>query len=145
MERAAGQRAEVMKKHSATPAPKSARPSRIRGHRWVLFDVDLKRDAAWPLCMGRSRDWLMLLGRKLDCPSVVQIDAAEANSIARQGALPIDDMTIAALAGQCRVSKSVMAMTVKNILREYEAARRKRDESIYYEPSPSAQSGAARA
>ena len=33
--------------------------------------------------MGRSRDWLAFCGAKLSRPSIVEIDANEANSIAR--------------------------------------------------------------
>ena len=79
--------------------------------------------------MGRSRHWLMLRARKLDRPAVVEIDATEATEIARRGVLPIDNTTVAELAGQCRCSKSLMANTIKAILREDEAARRARDES----------------
>ena len=115
--------------NAATTAPESASPSRIRGRRWLLFNVDLDREIAWPLCMGRSRDWLALRARLLPYPAVVEIDAREANSIAHRGIVEIDNTTVAELAGQCRCSKSLMVNTIKAILREDEAARRARDES----------------
>ena len=79
--------------------------------------------------MGRSRDWLMLRARLLPYPAVVEIDATEATEIARRGVLTIDYTTVAELARQCRCSKTLMRNTVKDILREDEAARRARDES----------------
>ena len=85
---------------SATTAPESASPSRIRGRRWLLFNVDLDREIARPLCMGRSRDWLMLRARLLPYPAVVEIDATEATEIARRGVLTIDYTTVAELARQ---------------------------------------------
>ena len=116
--------------------PSPCKSSRIRGRRFVLFTVDLKREIAWPLCMGISRDWLMLRARKLDRPAVVEIDPDEANSIARRGIVEIDNTTVAELAGQCRCSKSLMVNTIKAMLREDKAARRARDESHIHGPTP---------
>ena len=122
----------------------TVRGPRIRGRRWLLFNVDLKREIAHPLCMGLSRDWLMLLAHLLNYPAVVEIGADEANSIARRGVVPIDNATIAELARQCRSSKRHMAGTIKAMLREEEAARRARragDESRNLVPGGSGRRG----
>ena len=87
-----------MNSHPRTNAPESASPTRIRGRRWILFTVDLNRERAWPLCMGRSRDWLKYCGARLAYPAVVEIGADEANSIARKGVLPVDNTTVAEIA-----------------------------------------------
>ena len=101
--------------NSATTAPESASPSRIRGRRWLLFNVDLDREIAWPLCMGRSRDWLAFCGAKLSRPSIVEIDANEANSIARRGALPIDDTTIAEIARAVGCSRKLIVSVLQEL------------------------------
>ena len=58
--------------------------------------------------MGRSRDWLAYCGAKLSRPSIVEIDAAEATSIARRGVLPIDDTTIAEIARAVGCSRKLI-------------------------------------
>ena len=61
---------------SATTAPERASPNRqkrIRGRRWLLFSVDLEREIARPLCMGKSADWLALRGAKLSRPAVARL------------------------------------------------------------------------
>ena len=94
------------------------RATRIRGRRWLLFEIDLAREIAWPLCMGRSRDWLMLRARGLDHPVAVEIDSDEANAIARRGAIEVDNQTVAGIARQCRCSKRYMADLLKIMVRE---------------------------
>ena len=111
------------------PPKPNGSTKKIRGRRCLLFAVYLKREIAHPLCMGKSRNWLMLLGRDLSCPAVVEIDATEATEIARRGVLPRDDTTVAELALGCRMSKRHMASVLKIMLRGAEAVRRARDES----------------
>ena len=112
-----------------TPNEPGGSIPKIRGRRHLLFNGDIHRDTVWPLCMGHSRDWLMLLARNLSCPVVIAIDPNEATAIARRGVLPIDDTTIAKLAGECRCSKPYMADLLRTMVREAESARRARDES----------------
>ena len=109
-----------MNSHPGTIAPESASPTRIRGRRWILFKVDLKRERAWPLCMGRSRDWLKFRGARLAYPAVVEIDADEANAIARKGVLPVDNETLAGIARAVGCSRKLMS----NILRTMTAEAR---------------------
>ena len=104
------------KPHTPTGSSK-----KIRGRRHVLFDIDLANEIAWPLAMGKSADWLRLLGCDLPCPVVEEIDADEANEIARRAILPIDDTTITAIARGARCSRRLIVNTIRQMTREARA------------------------
>ena len=110
------------------PAPRRA-TSKIRGRRYVLFDVDIESEIARPLAMGKSAAWLMLLGRDLPCPRVVAVDASEATEIARAGVLSVDDTTVAGIARACRMSKRHAQRTLTLMLAEAATARTNRGKS----------------
>ena len=103
--------------------PRCLAPPRIRGRRWLLFSIDLKRDIAWPVCMGRSRDWLLLRARGLPNPRAVEIDADEANSIARRGVLEIDNTTVAEIARAAGCSRRLIVAVLRELTAKERAAR----------------------
>ena len=98
-------------------------PPRIRGRRWLLFAVDLERDSALPLCMGRSRDWLAFRAHKVERPRVVEIDASEANSIARRGVLEIDNTTVSEIARAVGCSRRLIVAVLRELTAKERAAR----------------------
>ena len=105
------------------PDSRCLAPPRIRGRRWLLFAVDLERDSALPLCMGRSRDWLAFRAHKVERPRVVEIDASEANSIARRGVLEIDNTTVAEIARAVGCSRRLVVDVLRALTAEERAAR----------------------
>ena len=117
--------------------------SRIRGRRFVLYNVDLEREIAWPVAMAKSRDWLAYCGAKLARPAVIEIDATEATQIARRGVLPLDDTTIAEIARAVGCSRKLIVRVLRELTAKERSAAKCQCGTLVPTPPPAPKSDAS--
>ena len=113
-----------MRNHNITAAPKGAntkrkaRPARIRGRRYLLFDDDPEAEKPHVVGIGRCREWLLLYGyRCLAFPCVIEVCAADATEMVREG-IATNDVTVSQLARGVGCSRTLALRVLRRMVEE---------------------------